>query len=167
MENIQPEPTHTPSMPQSGWWKCPQSLATDPVFLRVEDDQRLPAVGLYVACIGWTLTHNSVDGWLPVAAVTYGQVLAAPSNQLVAAAGALLKAGLIVPAQVNGMDGYIVAGASRAVAERYRRQESAAEAGRASQQKQGGERQGGNKLPPKNKIDPNAAVDWSKVSTDL
>lgn len=168
MEHSSPTPTHSPSMPQSGWWKCPQSLATDPVFLRVEDSQRIAAVGVYVASLGWCLTHTSTDGWVPTAAVSYGQVLAGPREQLDAAAAALVGAGLFAIAEVNGMNGYVVAGAAHAVAERYKRQASAAEAGRASQASQGASRTPSTSPYRRpSKPNPDAPVDWSQVSTDL
>jgi hypothetical protein len=166
LEHVAPTPTHSPSMPQSGWWKCPQSLATDPVFLRIEDEQRIASVAVYVASLGWCLTHNSSEGWVPSAAVSYGQVLAGPRDQLNAAAEALVGAGLFAIAEVNGMSGYVVAGAAHAVAERYKRQASAAEAGRASQASQSANRSPSTYRRP-SKPNPDAPVDWSQVSTDL
>lgn len=167
MDNSIRKPAFQPETPQSGWWKSPASLATDPVFLRVEEKYRLASVGLYSAAIGWALTHNAEDGWVPAAAIVCGQVCAAPREELEAVAKALLAAGIWCEAVVGGIEGFVVAGAEKAVRERYARQISASNAGKASQQKQEPANTY-NKWPKKpQRIDPDRPVDWSQVSDEL
>lgn len=167
MENELRQPALQPATPQSGWWKSPASLATDPVFLRVTEKYRLAAVGLHTAAIGWALTHNAEDGWVPVAAVVCGQVCAAPREELENVAKAIVTAGIWCEAVVNGIEGFVVAGAEKAVRERYARQVSASNAGRASQT-QHGSSTANNRWPKRQqKIDPDRQVDWSQVSEEL
>lgn len=171
MEDELPQPVHQPATPPAGWWKSPASLATDPVFLRVDDPHRLAAIGLYTAAIGWTLTHSSNQGWVPAAALLYGQVCAAPQQQVQAVLDALVAAGLFLPTVVDGMNGYVVAGAKKAVQERFARQESASGAGRKSQEARSEksaeteprkfDRQG------RQIFDANRKVDWSKETGEL
>lgn len=161
-----PVPRYAPATPQSGWWKSPASLATDPVFLRVSDEHRLAAVGLYSAAVGWTLTHDSSEGWVPAAALIYGQVCAAPAEQLRVVATELVDAGIFAAAVMHDMDGYIVAGADKAIKERFARQASASTAGKASAEAQASTRT----IAPSRsngKIDANNPVDWSKVTGEL
>lgn len=160
-----PQPEFTPANPASGWWKAPGTLATDPAFLRVPDDLRLAAVGLYVASLGWALSHQGEDGWVPASALHLGQACAAPREQLEAAARALVVAGLFATASVGGLDGYVVAGASKAVQERFARQQSAQNAGRASAS---GGRPSSNYSPKSHgRVNPDRKVDWSQVSEQL
>lgn len=164
MDRQMPKPQYQPETPQSGWWKSPASLATDPVFLRVEDQYRLAAVGLYTASIGWSLTHNAQDGWLPAAAVYCGQVCAAPRQELENVSAALVVAGLWCEASLDGIDGFVVAGAEKAVQERYARQVSASNAGKASH----GAKSPAPRWPQRpEKPDANRAVDWSKETGEL
>lgn len=158
-----PAPQHSPSTPPAGWWKSPASLATDPVFLRVSDDQRLAAVGLYTAAVGWSLTHENPEGWIPAAALFCGQVCAAPSEQLREVARELVDAGIFAAAVMHDMDGFVVAGAAKAISERFARQQSAANAGRASAEAQASTRYSSS---PR-KIDANKPVDWSKQTGEL
>lgn len=162
-----PKPLHQPETPQSGWWKSPASLATDPVFLRVKDQYRLASVGLYTASVGWSLTHNAKEGWIPSAAVYCGQLCAAPRQELEEVAAALVAAGLWCEATVDGIDGFVVAGAEKAVQERFARQLSASNAGKASQQS-GQPRSTGSRWPQRPpKPDANSSVDWSQISGEL
>ena len=160
-----------PSSPQSGWWKAPASLATDPVFLRVEDEYRIASVGLYVAAVSWAVLHNSEEGWVPNAALTCGQVLAAHHKQLVETVQALAKAGIFSEHVNLGIEGYFVAGAEKAVLERFKRIESAANAGRNSQKQKTVEPQPGEQFTVdkfgRKRFDPDIPVDWSSVSEDL
>ena len=167
MEDDLPQPQFQPATPPAGWWKSPASLATDPVFLRVSDEHRLAAVGLYTAAVGWTLTHSSREGWVPAAALLYGQVCAAPQAQVQAVLDALVAAGVFLPTVVDGMNGYVVAGARKAVQERFARQESAAGAGRKSQEQRGDSAPASKFPKPKPRIDANTPVDWSMVSAEL
>jgi hypothetical protein len=160
-----PTPPHAPSTPQSGWWKSPASLATDPVFLRVSDEHRLAAVGLYTAALGWTLTHNSEEGWVPAAALFHGQVCAAPADQLRTVANELVDAGIFSAGVLGDMDGFVVAGADKAIRERFARQLSASAAGKASAEAQASARPTAQKYPTK--IDANKPVDWSKETGEL
>jgi len=64
-----------PATSPSGWWKCPSGLGTSEVYLRVSDQRRLAAVGLYVSAIGFALSHDS-GGWVPRAGILFGQVCA-------------------------------------------------------------------------------------------
>jgi len=175
MENQIPKPLHGPSQPQSGWWKAPASLATDPVFLRVSDEHRLGAVATYTALIGWCLTHNSKEGWVPAPAISYGQVLAAPREQLEAATAALVEAGILTPVDLGGVPGYVVAGAAKAVEERYNRQASAANAGKTSAENKKAANQGQSRNAVtldrygRKRFDPdaNTDLDWSTISEEL
>lgn len=168
MEIELPQPTYRLDTPASGWWKAPSAIGTDPVFLRVEEEHRLAAVGVYIASIGWCLMHNSRDGWLPAAAVTSGQVIAGDREQLLKTAAALVAAGIWARANVDGLDGFVVAGASKAVEERFARQENARKAGQTSAQAKST-----NSAPVREyakrpgRIDANAAVDWSKQTGEL
>ena len=168
MDEQLPIPPNAPSAPPSGWWKSPASLATDPVFLRVSDEHRLAAVGLYTAAVGWTLTHESAEGWLPTAALYYGQVCAAPSEQLRAVAAELVKAGIFAEAVHGGMEGFTIAGAAKAIKERFARQVSASNAGKASAEAQAN----GRPPAPQNYVRPWKSydlpkVDWSKETGEL
>ena len=169
MDRNLPQPQYSPATPSSGWWKSPASLATDPVFLRVSDAHRLAAVGLYTAAVGWTLTHDASEGWVPAAALLYGQVCAAPREQLEAVTAELVKAGIFVECEMDAMKGFIVAGAAKAIRERFARQLSASTAGKASADAQASTRTApASKFPPRPaKIDPDKSVDWSKVSEEL
>jgi hypothetical protein len=171
MDDELPQPLYQPATPPAGWWKSPASLATDPAFLRVDTEHRLAAIGLYTAAIGWTLTHSSAQGWVPAAAMLYGQVCAAPQQQVQAVLDALVSGGLFLPASVDGMNGYVVAGARKAVQERFARQESASGAGKRSQEARTGKP--AEVDPPKfdrqgrRVLDANRKVDWSKETGDL
>lgn len=169
MDRKLPQPQYQPATPPSGWWKSPASLATDPVFLRVPDEHRLAAVGLYTAAVGWTLTHDAGEGWVPAAALLYGQVCAAPSEQLRVVAESLVTAGIFVEVELDGMAGYIVAGAAKAISERFARQQSASAAGKASAEAQAsGRTPTPSKYPGRPpRIDPDKPVDWSKVGETL
>ena len=171
MDDELPQPLYQPAAPPAGWWKSPASLATDPVFLRVADEHRLAAIGLYTAAIGWTLTHNSNQGWVPTAALLYGQVCAAPQAQVQSVLDALVVAGVFLPAESDGMVGYVVAGARKAVQERFARQESASGAGKRSQESRADKTESSNQTrydrSGRKIIDANAKTDWSKVSTEL
>ena len=160
MERELPQPQYQPSTPPSGWWKAPSSLATDPVFLRVPDELRLAAVGAYTAAVGWCVQHEAAEGWIPNAAIMYGQVCAAPTEQLRTVVDALVTAGLLLAVELDGMKGYVVAGAVKAVTERFARQKSASNAGTRSAEV-AAEKQ--NRYPQRRpKIDANTPVDWSK-----
>lgn len=164
MDRQLPKPQYQPETPMSGWWKSPASLATDPVFLRVEDQYRLAAVGLYTASVGWSLTHNAEGGWIPSAAVYCGQVCAAPRKELEEVASALVSAGIWCEASLDGIDGFVVAGAEKAVQERYARQVSASNAGKASQ----GAKSPSPRWPQRpERPDANKSVDWSKETGEL
>lgn len=169
MDRQLPQPQYQPATPSSGWWKSPASLATDPVFLRVQPDElRLASVGLYTAAVGWTLSHDAAEGWIPTAALLYGQVCAAPTDQLRQVTDALVAAGLFVEVELDGMEGVIVAGAAKAHAERYARQQSAANAGRASAEAAAGKEASSSKYPPRpRRFDANTPVDWSKETGEL
>jgi hypothetical protein len=168
MEDDLPQPQFQPATPPAGWWKSPASLATDPVFLRVPDTDRLAAIGAYTASVGWTITHSSEQGWVPAAALLYGQVCPAPQDQMARAIEGLVSAGLFLPTDVDGMGGYVVAGAKKAVEERFARQKSAAGAGHQSQKQRSEADESVKRYPPsKKRIDANAPVDWSKVSSEL
>ena len=160
MDRTLPQPQHQPSRPPSGWWRAPASLATDPVFLRIPDELRLAAVGAYLAAVGWCVQHEAAEGWIPKAAVMYGQMCAAPSEQLKTVIEALVSGGLLAAAAVDGMDGYVVAGAANAVSDRFARQQSASNAGKASAEAASSK---SHRYPPKRPtIDANAQVDWSQ-----
>lgn len=168
MDRNLPQPQYQPATPLSGWWKSPASLATDPVFLRVKDEHRLAAVGLYTAAVGWTLTHDASEGWVPAAALLCGQVCAAPREQLEAVTKALVEAGIFVECELDAMNGFIVAGAAKAISERFARQSNASAAGKASAEAQANVRSTPSKYPPRPpRIDPDKPVDWSKVSDEL
>ncbi len=165
MNKQPPQPLFAPRTPSSGWWKLPATLATDPVFLRISDGLRLEAIAVYIAAVGWTLSHNAEDGWLPPAALIYGQACPAPSERITAAVQELVAAGIIAPYEVDGIPAYVIAGASKAVQERFARQEAASTAGRASAEAQthggkSGASRGG-------KLDANKVTDWSQVSEEL
>lgn len=162
-----PQPTRGLQTETAGWWKAPSSLGTDPVFLRVPDAVRLSAIALHACSIGWALNHDARDGWIPAAAVQYGQIVAAPPETLVEAADGLVQGGLWVPAEKDGLPGFVVAGAALSVEQRFARQESARQAGITSAATRP---VGTSKFsPPKKRIDPDAnrAIDWSKVSEEL
>lgn len=165
MERQLPQPQYQPSTPPSGWWKAPSSLATDPVFLRVPDEHRLAAVGTYAAAVGWCVQHEAAEGWIPNAAIMYGQVCAAPTEQLRTVVDALVTAGLLVAVELDGMKGYVVAGAVKAVTERFARQQSAANAGTKSAEAAAEKRERQQLRRPR--IDANAPVDWSKEDGTL
>ena len=160
MDRQLPQPQYQPSTPLSGWWKAPASLATDPVFLRVPDEHRLAAVGTYAAAVGWCVQHEAAEGWIPNAAIMYGQVCAAPTEQLRDVVDALVTAGLLAAVELDGMKGYVVAGAVKAVTDRFARQKSASDAGKKSAEAAAEKM---DRYPPRRpKIDANAPVDWSK-----
>lgn len=162
-----PQPTFELNTPAAGWWKAPSALGTDPVFLRVEDRHRLASIGLYVASIGWALNHAAKNGWIPEPAVTGGQLTAAPRDQLVEVAEALVAAGIWARCELDGMAGFVIAGASKAVEERFARQNSASKAGKASAQS-GSQKAPTSKYPTRPVTpDPNKYVDWSKESGEL
>lgn len=163
-ENIN-QPLFSPRTPASGWWKAPATLATDPVFLRVEDSLRLEAVAAYVSAIGWALTHNAEDGWMPAAALLYGQACPAPPERLKAAAGALVSAGIFTLCNVDGISGYVIAGAAKAVKERFARKDAASAAGKVSAEVQSRTAKEPRQKP--GKIDANMPVNWSNVSEQL
>lgn len=160
----QPEPTRKLQTQAAGWWKAPSSLGTDPAFLRVPDETRLAAIALHACAIGWCLNHDARDGWIPTAAVQYGQVVAAPPNLLLKAAEGLVQAGLWSTADRDGLNGFVVGGAADSVEQRFARQESARQAGLTSAATRP---VGQPKAQPKNKIDANKFVDWSQESTEL
>jgi hypothetical protein len=159
-----PQPIRGLQTQAAGWWKAPSSLGTDPSFLRLPDETRLAAIALHTCAIGWCLNHDARDGWIPAAAVQYGQVVAAPPSALLLAADGLVDAGLWTRAEKDGLSGYVVAGAATSVEQRFARQESARQAGITS----AASRPVGQPKPSgRNKIDPNQSVDWSKESTEL
>ena len=166
--NELPQPTYQLSAPAAGWWKAPSSLGTDPVFLRVPETCRAAAIGVYISSIGWCLNHNAQNGWIPAAAVVGGQVVAALRQDLEAAAAGLVKAGVWCEVELEGLPGYVVAGAAKAVAERYARQESARQAGITSREVSAARAPSPSKYPPKKTApDPNKWVDWSKETGEL
>lgn len=160
MDDNLPQPSYVLTTPAAGWFKTPAALGTDPVFLRTPDELRIACIGLFCSSIGWALNHNAKNGWIPEPAISFGQVIAAPSNQLQEVAAALVHAGLWLPLELDGIRGFVVAGAATAVQERFARQASASNAGRTSQMSQNA------KSAPngKKKIDANDPTDWSKVS---
>jgi hypothetical protein len=167
MEDNLPQPTFVLTTPAAGWFKAPSAIGSDQVFLRVSDDLRLAAVGLFISSIGWALNHNAQNGWVPAPAVHGGQLTAAPRELLVRVSEALVGAGLWLPLTIDGLDGFVVAGAAVAVQERFARQANASKAGQTSQQNQGS-RFTSQRFPAKpNKPDPDAKVDWSRVSEEL
>jgi hypothetical protein len=86
---------------------------------------------------------------------------------LVEVSEALVGAGLWLPLTIDGLDGYVVAGAAVAVQERFARQSSASKAGQTSQQNQGS-RVTSQRFPTKPpKPNPDSKVDWSQVSEEL
>lgn len=162
-------PLVAPAMPPSGWWKSPSTLGTDVVFLRVSSEHRLAAVGLYTSSVGWALTHDSSDGWIPAEAIYFGQVCSAPESLLRTVADQLVTAGVFRAEARGGLDGYIVAGAVKAIDERFARKESASAAGKKSQQSRlpNAEAQVRVDKYGNRRIDPNMPVDWSQVSGEL
>lgn len=164
-----PQPQHQPATPPSGWWKSPGSLATDPCFLRVDSSLRLAAVGLYTGAIGWILAHDAVEGWIPEAALLFGQVCAAPSDQLATVSAELVKAGIFAAVNLDGMNGFVVAGGVKALNDRFARQKSASTAGKASAEAQATSRSSTpSKYPGRPpRIDPDKKVDWSQVDEAL
>lgn len=166
MEQELPQPTYELNTPAAGWWKAPAAIGSDPIFLRVTDELRMAAVALHVSTLGWALNHAATLGWIPGPAVLGGQVIAAPRQQLEEAAAALIGAGLWVAVEVDGLAGYVVAGAARAVKERFARQVSASNAGRTSQSNQA--KSTPSRYPTKAmKPDPDRYVDWSKETGEL
>ena len=165
MTNQLPQPPFAPKSPASGWWKVPATLATDPVFLRISDENRLEAIAVYLSAVGWALSHNAEDGWMPSAALLYGQACPAPTNKLKVAAEELAAAGIILECSVDGIPGYVIAGASKAVKERFARQEAASTAGKASAEAQ--VKSGRYFAPKQGKIDANRPTDWSNVAEEL
>jgi hypothetical protein len=167
MEDNLPQPTFVLTTPAAGWFKTPAAIGSDQVFLRVSDDLRLAAVGLFVSSIGWALNHNAQNGWVPAPAVHGGQLTAAPRELLVEVSEALVGAGMWLPLTIDGLDGYVVAGAALAVQERFARQSSASKAGQTSQLNQGS-RVTSQRFPAKtNKPNPDSKVDWSTISEAL
>lgn len=163
-----PTPPVSPAMPPSGWYKFSAGIPTDPVFLRVNDEHRLASVGLWAAAVGWTLIHDSEDGWVPDAALVYGQACAAPSDQIRAVIEQLVAAGLFSPETRDGLAGYRVGGAEKAISERFARKESASAAGKKSQEAQADKRsQMRVDRFGRKHFDPDVPVDWSQVSGEL
>lgn len=158
-------------MPPSGWYKFGAGIPADPVFLRVKDELRLASVGLWAAAVGWTLIHDSADGWVPDAALAYGQACAAPSDQIRTVIEQLVVAGLFSPETRDGLDGYLVGGAAKAISERFARKESASAAGKKSQEARAeqADRRGQMRVDRygKTHFDPDGYVDWSQVSGEL
>lgn len=166
MEQDLPQPTYELKTPAAGWWKAPAAIGSDPIFLRVPDELRMSAVALHVSALGWALNHAATLGWIPGPAVLGGQVIAAPRDQLEGASAALIGAGLWVSVEMDGLAGYVVAGAAKAVQERFARQNSASNAGRTSQSNQA--RAAASRYPTKPRTpDPNKYVDWSKETGEL
>lgn len=165
MDDNLPQPNFILTTPAAGWFKTPAAIGSDQVFLRVPDSLRLSAVGLFISSIGWALNHNAQNGWIPAAAVHGGQLTAAPRDQLLLVSESLVGAGLWLPLTIDGLDGYVVAGAATAVKERFARQLSASNAGKASQA--GGAPTYGRFPQKARRVDPDAKVDWSAVSTEL
>jgi len=167
MDNELPVPAYKLTTPAAGWFKTPAAIGSDQVFLRVPDDLRLGAVGLFISSLGWALNHNAQNGWIPAPAVYFGQLTAAPREQLEATAEALVVAGLWAKASIDGLEGFVVAGAQQAVQERFARQQSASRAGQSSQVVQA-KKDPVNRFPPRTeKPNPDKPVDWSSVSEDL
>lgn len=165
MKSELPQPRFAPKTPASGWWKAPATLATDPVFLRISDQIRLEAIAVYISAVGWALVHNAEDGWIPEAALFYGQACPAPMDRLKIAATQLVTAGIISECSVDGIPGFVISGASKVVKERFARQEAASTAGKASAEAQ---TKSGRYGPQKvGKIDANRPTDWSNVSENL
>ena len=167
MEDDLPQPAFLLTTPAAGWFKVPAAIGSDQVFLRVKAPQRLAAVGLFIGSIGWALNHNAKNGWIPAEAVHGGQLVAAPHDLLVQISEALVDAGLWMPVSVEGLDGYVVAGAATAVQERFARQTSASRAGQASQQAQNANVPRGNFGARPSKPNPDNKVDWSGISEAL
>lgn len=168
METELPQPTYRIDTPAAGWWKAPSSIGTDPAFLRVDEKYRLGAVGLYISSIGWCQVHNSSNGWVPKAAILSGQVIAGEKQQLVETAEALVLAGIWSEARLEGLEGFVVAGAAKAVQERFARQENARRAGQVSAQmktSQSGDQREYKKRSQR--VDANTKVDWTSVSSEL
>jgi hypothetical protein len=166
MENELPTPTYKLTTPAAGWFKTPAAIGSDQVFLRVPDELRLGAVGLFISSLGWALNHNAQNGWIPAPAVLGGQLTAAPREQLVATAEALVQAGLWAKVAIDGLDGFVVSGAAQAVQERFARQQSASRAGQSSQSVQQA-RSVSATFSKAGKPNPDAKVDWSRVSEEL
>lgn len=156
-----PQPTYELTTPAAGWFKMPAAIGSDPVFLRAPAPVRMACIGLYCSSIGWALNHNAQKGWVPEEAVLFGQVVAAPRDLVMEVIQALVHAGLWLPFEMDGIRGYVVAGAAVAVQERFARQASASKAGTMS-------RENANKnVPRKPRIDANAQVDWSNIDENL
>jgi hypothetical protein len=165
MDNELPSPTYKLTTPAAGWFKTPAAIGSDQVFLRVPDELRLAAVGLFIASIGWALNHNAQNGWIPAPAVLGGQLTAAPRDLLQATSEALVNAGLWATASIDGLDGFVVSGAAVAVQERFARQQSASKAGQSSQNVQ--QTRQTTPYVKASKPNPDAKVDWSRVSEEI
>jgi hypothetical protein len=156
-----PQPTYELTTPDAGWFKMPAAIGSDPVFLRAPAQMRMACIGMYCASIGWALNHNAQKGWIPEEAILYGQVVAAPSDMVMEVIQSLVTAGLWLPLEMDGIRGYVVAGAALAVQQRFARQSSASKAGTMSREN------ALRKSERKPRIDANAPVDWSNVEETL
>lgn len=153
-----PQPAFQPAFPPSGWWKCPISIFNDPVVYRLEPEIRLSAIGLLNAAIGWALSANCSDGWVPREAMLRGQACPAPEELIKNCLEALNEAGLICATPKDGVEGYVISGAAKAAADREARKQSASDAGKASQAKRAPLFRG--------QLEADQKVDWSKESGD-
>jgi hypothetical protein len=80
----------------------------------------------------------------------------------------MVRAGIFAVANQGGMEGFTIAGASKAIKERFARQASASNAGKASAEAQANVRPNASRYPERPaKIDANKPVDWSKQSEQL